>query len=126
MLISMPTCTSTIFGVFQVIEGLSHLCYGAMFRAGAKVRPPRRQRKLDAVVQVLRTINRNIHSGLPQQSQERSSGGGIELLGIQSSILVRICRVEALFDHREIFVGRQRSIVIGVGGGELLGVQSAS
>ena len=33
MLISMPTSTSTIFGVFQVI-GVSQHYYGAMFTPG--------------------------------------------------------------------------------------------
>jgi hypothetical protein len=40
MLISMPTGTSTIFGVFQVIR-VSQVFFGARFTPTAKLRPPR-------------------------------------------------------------------------------------
>jgi hypothetical protein len=45
MLISMPTCTSTILGVFQVIGGLHWI--GVMLTPGFNVGSARKQRKVE-------------------------------------------------------------------------------
>lgn len=53
-----------------------------------------------------------------QEPQQCATRARLQLLRIQRSILVGIRGVEALLHHGEIFIERQRPIVIRVGGGE--------
>lgn len=53
-----------------------------------------------------------------QEPQQCATRARLQLLRIERSILVGIRSVEALLHHGEIFVERQRAVVIGVGSGE--------
>src|SRR6266550_7059707 len=52
-----------------------------------------------------------------QQPQQRLPGLAIQLLGVERAILVRIGRVEALLHDGEVFICRERTVMVWVGGG---------
>ena len=70
-------------------------------------------------------VRRTSPIGLSQQTQQRASCRRAQLLRIERSIAVRVCRIEALFDDRQIFIQRQRSVMIGIGGRKLARAQPA-
>ena len=56
-----------------------------------------------------------------QESQQSTSGGRGQLLGVQGSVVVRVSRFETLLHNRQIFILRQRAIMVRIGGGQFLG-----
>src|SRR5262249_57684648 len=63
---------------------------------------------------------------LLQERREGTACGVLELLGVNGAIIVGIGSLEALLDEREKFILVQSSVVVGVGGGEILGVEPAA
>ena len=114
MLISMPTCTSTIFGVFQVIPV-------------SQVKLAQRLRRLNRKTAARRAqeAHRKVRRDLTQQPQQRASRRRAQLFCIQRAVAIWICSIEALLDDSEIFVERQCYIVVGISRGQLARVQTA-
>src|ERR1700733_2411601 len=108
MLISMPTGTSTIFGVFQVIW-FSHVMVQHLHR---------RERKTAACL-AQGFVHLASQTGLPQQTQQRSPCRCSQLPGIECSVGVLVGCIETLFDDGQIFIQRQGTVVVGIGGGQL-------
>ena len=128
MLISMPTGTSTIFGVFQAIRGLpSHLdeVVGALiahpkgrtatrFAQGPAARPCALRGKDQRVLQDARRLR------LFQQPQQCFPARRPQFLGVECPVLVAVQRIEALLHDGEIFVRSERAVVIRIGCGKVL------
>jgi hypothetical protein len=58
------------------------------------------------------------HLPLLQKPQKSPAGPGAQFLGIQRPVIVPVGRFETLRDDGKVFFLRQRSVMIGVGGGE--------
>jgi hypothetical protein len=114
MLISMPTGTSTIFGVFQVIW-FSHMMVQHSHRRERKTAERLTQGPVCCALQI----------DLSQQAEQRSSCRCSQFFGIERSIAVPVGCVEALFDDGQIFIQRQSSVMIGIGGSEFARAQSS-
>lgn len=113
MLISMPTGTSTIFGVFQVI-GFSHVMVRHSHRPIRKTAA----RLTQGLVRLAPQI------GLPEQTQQRSSCRRTQFPGIKRSVGVPVGCVETLLDDGQVLIQRQGSVMIGVSRSKLACAQS--
>jgi hypothetical protein len=71
------------------------------------------------------TWPRRSRGPLFQEPQQSLTGLAVQFPGVQRSIMIGICGIETLFDHREIFVPREGPIVIGIGSRQLFRKQSA-
>src|SRR5262249_15980305 len=63
---------------------------------------------------------------LLQERREGTACGALELLGVNRAVIVGIGSLEGFLDEREEFIFVQSSVVVGVGGGEILGVEPAA
>ena len=64
------------------------------------------------------------HVRLSQKPQERLASRAVQFLGVQRPIMIRIGGAETLFDESQILVLCQRTVVIGIGRGQLFRRQS--
>ena len=86
---------------------------------------PARRRLID---RALRAQPQMLTQGSPrlfQKSQQSLTSFGVQFLGVQRPIMIRIRGTETLLDHREIFVLGEGPIMIGISSGQLLRRQSA-
>jgi hypothetical protein len=60
---------------------------------------------------------------LLQESHEGAASGTLELLGVKSAVIVGIGSLEALLDKRDKFIFVQSPVFVGVGRGEILGIE---
>ena len=95
MLISMPTGTSTIFGVFQVI-GVSQVMVQHSHR---------HERKTDARL-MQGSLRRMSQIGLLQQTKQCSSCRRSQFPGVERSVGVPVGCIETLLDDGEVFIQR--------------------
>src|SRR6516164_10591926 len=65
-------------------------------------------------------------AALLQEPREGTARGALELLGVDRAVIVGIGSVEAFLHEREKFILVQSSVVVGVGGSEILGVEPAA
>src|ERR1700722_11831705 len=79
--------------------------------------PPTTQRNVTRSVSSAISVAQR-HLRLFQKPQKRPAGLGIQFLGIQRPVIVRVGGFETLLDDSKIFFLRKCSVVIGVGGGE--------
>src|SRR5262249_15437577 len=63
---------------------------------------------------------------LLQEPREGTARGALELFGVDRAVIVGIGSVEAFLHEREKFILVQSSVVVGVGGGKILGVDPAA
>ena len=112
MLISMPTGTSTIFGVFQVIW-VSSVTVQTLAPA-RNVKPTRVRRKGPR------------DEFLSEQSEQRPSRRRSQLFRVQCGVGITVGRVEAPFDNGKVLVQGQCAVMVGIGGGQLTRAQPAS
>jgi hypothetical protein len=95
MLISMPTGTSTIFGVFQVI-GVSQVMVQHSHH---------HERKTDARL-MQGSVRRMSQIGLLQQTKQCSSCRRSQFPGVERSVGVPVGCIETLLDDGEVFIQR--------------------
>src|SRR5271168_5235927 len=102
MLISMPTGTSTIFGVFQVI-----------WVSQVMVQYSHRCERKTAARLTQGFVRRASQIGLPQQTEQRLPCRRTQFPRIECSVSVPVGCIETLFDHGQIFIQRQRAVMVG-------------